>query len=126
MLYRRRTPAPAQLIVFLIALGIVVGAGFFVYDNINSGSPAATPTTAAALPTQAATQPPPTTATQMTTTVDPYRPQADAAIFIPSAGIYAPVITSIIRGGTWDVDNLGLNVGYLEGTAWVGRPGNIV
>ncbi|MEM6529919.1 MAG: sortase [Chloroflexota bacterium] len=126
MLYRQRTPASAQLLLFLIALGIVVGAGFFVYDNIRSSSPAVAPTVAAALPTQTITRPPPTTAPQITATADPYRPQADAEIFIPSAGIYAPVITAIIRGGTWDVDNLGLNVGYLEGTAWVGRPGNIV
>jgi LPXTG-site transpeptidase (sortase) family protein len=51
----------------------------------------------------------------------------DAQIIIPAAAINAPVIQSYITDGSWDVSNLGMNVGHLQGTTWLGRtPGNIV
>jgi len=56
---------------------------------------------------------------------DPYVPEG-AAIFIPSAGIYAPIVETYLDGVSWDVSQLGNNVGHLQGTPWVDSPGNVV
>ena len=53
-------------------------------------------------------------------------PAEDTSLFIPSIGVNAPVITAFLRDSTWDVTQLGTNIGYLQGTAWTDRPGNIV
>lgn len=50
----------------------------------------------------------------------------DTALFIPSAGIYAPIVQTYLDGVSWDVSQLGTNVGHLQGTAWIDTPGNVV
>lgn len=50
----------------------------------------------------------------------------ESAIFIPSAGIYAPIVQAYLDGVSWDVSQLGTNVGHLQGTSWVGASGNVV
>jgi len=48
-------------------------------------------------------------------------------LMIPRADVIAPVIrVHLGDGGTWNVSQLGYNAGHLEGTAWLGQPGNIV
>ena len=49
-----------------------------------------------------------------------------ATIFIPSAGIYSDIVRVYLDGTSWDVSQLGKNIGHLQGTPWVGEPGNIV
>lgn len=125
MLYRQRGPTPARTIVALILLGILVGVGFFVFDNVSmwGDTVAPAPTVVIDLPTAS---PSPAPTTYHTPTPPPDLPTHDASIFIPSAGIRAPIITAIIRDGTWDVTHLGTNVGYLQGTSWMTQPGNVV
>ena len=50
---------------------------------------------------------------------------------IPSLAISAPIteinIQQFPNGSiTWDTANLGMNIGHLQGTAWLDAPGNIV
>lgn len=51
---------------------------------------------------------------------------AGAAISIPALGIYAPIIEVSIENDSWDVSRLGVRVGHLQGTAWLGRGTHIV
>ena len=50
----------------------------------------------------------------------------NATLIIPSAGVVAPIVRVYIGGTSWDVSNLGNNVGHLEGTRWVSEKGNVV
>lgn len=48
-------------------------------------------------------------------------------LLIPRANVIAPVVrVHLGNGGTWDVSQLGHNAGHLEGTPWIGQPGNMV
>lgn len=51
---------------------------------------------------------------------------SDATIFIPSAGVLAPIVEVFLDGQSWDVSKLGANVGHLQGTSWLDAPGNVV
>jgi len=56
---------------------------------------------------------------------------SDVLLNIPALNISTPIVEIKIKqfpNGelTWDTQNLGMNVGHLEGTAWVDAPGNIV
>jgi len=50
----------------------------------------------------------------------------NAALVIPNAGIVAPIVRAYIGSGSWDVSNLGNNIGHLEGTRWIPESGNVV
>lgn len=123
-MYRPKRGLSLKALVVIAILGAVLGGGFYLYDNLFkrepnvfvSQPPPVLPTEINLLPTSVA--PPPT----------PSKPQpsASASILIPSVGVYAPVITAYLRDSTWDVTNLGTNVGYLQETAWIGSTGNIV
>ena len=113
----------------LVILGVVAGIAFLIFDNMrnNSASPAPTPTLAATI--APAGQP-----TAVSTSVaqpgseESYvnRPQPGTTnLFIPSAGIFTPVVEVFLDGTSWDVSQLGNNVGHLEGTAWVDTGGNV-
>jgi LPXTG-site transpeptidase (sortase) family protein len=116
----------------LILLGAMAGIVFLIYDQWSGdgdSSPSLSPpvTVMQVTPDEiAATSVPP----DSTATVIPSSGSntiTNANIFIPSAGIYATVIRVYLNDGTWNVDNLGDNVGHLEGTDWLGGgPGNIV
>lgn len=140
----RRNPNPINLIT-LIALGVLAGIFYLAYDSlIQSSNPVPAtevtiqtpipPTTAppvAAVPTTIATE-----ATNAAGTEAPpasiagYESIADAQILIPAAGISAPIIQVYLDGTSWDVSQLGMNVGHLQGTSWLStphaQPGNIV
>jgi LPXTG-site transpeptidase (sortase) family protein len=45
---------------------------------------------------------------------------------IPELGVYSPIIEVFLDGVSWDVTRLGIDVGHLQGTAWLDEPGNIV
>lgn len=51
---------------------------------------------------------------------------ADSVLFVPSAGIYAPIVQVYLDGISWDVTQLGRNAGHLQGTALPGEDGNVV
>lgn len=51
----------------------------------------------------------------------------DARILIPALAVNAPIVQTYLNSGSWDVSNLGMNVGHLEGTMWLDdMPGNVV
>lgn len=52
----------------------------------------------------------------------------NTTLFIPSAGVASRVIETYLDGQTWDVSQLGSNVGHLQGTPWIeqGVRGNVV
>jgi LPXTG-site transpeptidase (sortase) family protein len=137
-MYRRRSTSRGTFMK-LILLGVFSGLAFLVYDNLSApGSeppvviePIATPTPA--LPTEvpeADTPPPADTPTPaavangLTTGRDSV---SGSTLFIPAAGVFAPITRVYLDGVSWDVSNLGLNIGHLQGTAWMdSSPGNIV
>jgi len=126
MLYRSKKSTPGKVFALLIVLGILVGVGFFYYDNRSAQQNAPAATLAAQVAAPLTTISPAAPLQTTTPIANVVAPSPSSTIFIPSLAIYSPVITSIIRNGTWDVDNLGTNVGYLQGTAWLGQQGNIV
>lgn len=71
--------------------------------------------------------PSPTPAVEVTQTGFRQEIPSGTRIFIPRAGIEAPIIQAYLDGTSWDVSQLGRNVGHLEGTGWLGEPGaNVV
>lgn len=121
-------------IVQVILIGVLVGIMFLAYDYWRAEPEADQPPTeqVTAVPTaivsgdDPATNPP-TASTGTSLVSNNYNAIDDASIFIPAAGIAAPIIRVYLDGVSWNVDNLGENVGHLEGTTWMGSgPGNIV
>jgi len=45
---------------------------------------------------------------------------------VPTQGITTDVIDAYLNATSWDVTNLGMNVGHLQGTGWIDQLGNIV
>jgi LPXTG-site transpeptidase (sortase) family protein len=123
-MYRPQQTNSSRAIRTLILLGILVGVVFFLYDNYRNVE-TEIPTTESPV-TQPTQRPPTATPPVQATVSSQLGPAPDTTIFIPSAAIYAPVITSYLTTTTWDITGLGTNVGYLEGTAWLGETGNIV
>lgn len=134
-MYKRRKSSGLSFKV-LIFLGIFAGMAFVAYDKIaNRGdSPAQTqinqpftaPQTSASSSTTVNTN---TAASPDAQTASAQSPDAfaGAEIFIPSAGIIAPITQVYLDGVSWDVSRLGTNVGHLQGTSWLDdQPGNIV
>ena len=113
----------------LIFLGAMAGLVFLLYDQWSGREESPPPSpevTLIAQPQDIVTPPPPD---RVPTGIPGSELDSisEANIFIPSSGIYAAVIRVYLSNGTWNVDNLGDNVGHLEGTDWLGgAPGNIV
>lgn len=85
--------------------------------------PASPPTEVAVIPTEASTAtwtPAPTGIPIPTSTAYP-----KAVLYAPTAGINSSIVDVFMNGQSWDVSNLGNNVGHLQGTGWFGQPGNI-
>lgn len=89
----------------------------------------------ATVATEEATRPPATVTPSASDTPDaapsPTRSERsevppDSTLFIPSAAILSDIVQAYLDGQSWDVSQLSTNVGHLEGTAWVDRPGNVV
>lgn len=131
----RRSRKSSSSIVSLFILGMIAGMIFLFYDNLvtrrenvtfSQFSPTPRATRAAsigliALPTDTFA-PPPTATSPRAQRPDIY----GVELIVPAAGIYAPVIRVYLDGQSWDVTNLGANVGHLQGTAWLNTgPGNI-
>jgi len=116
-MYRRQRQSSSFLTI--IVLGIMLGVGFLLYQQWQNPAPVAPPA-----PTF--TPSPPPTATPEPVILPTATPMPRASIFIPTAGITAPIIEVYLDGESWDVQYLGQNAGHLQGTAWLGETGNIV
>lgn len=131
MLYRPQRGITGRTLLTIIIWGVVLGIGFLVYTEFFASTPEPTSEPVSMLatdtPTPIATpRDLPTAAATPIGNLFGQSPDDNTEIFIPSVGIYAPVITSFLRDGTWDVGNLGMNVGYLQGTSWLDESGNVV
>ena len=107
------------MITRLVFFGILIGIGFMVVQRLRYPPPdgaAAAPTLAqTAVTTAVPTFPPIYTST----------PYPNAVIYAPKSGINATIIDVYLDGKSWDVSQLGMNVGHLQGTGWFGKVGNI-
>ena len=123
-MYRQQRSGGILTIVFIGLLGLAIGVGYLAYDN-GWFSPQAAPTPTA-VPTQA--QAPDGTAEAIASpTVPPVQEVTHGARFYaPTAGIAGDIVQSYLDGTSWDVSQLGPNVGHLQGTAWMNDTGNIV
>ena len=114
-MYHQRQSRSGLLLPIL--LGILI-AGLFIY--INAPAPqaqtASPPAISTALPAPAVVQ-------QAISSPTP-QPRQQMSLVLPNAGVDAPIIEAFIRDGTWDVSNLGANVGHLIGTAPFDTVGN--
>lgn len=126
----------------IILLGVLIGVGFVIYDQLlrddvpdlpaSPEAPAFEPT--AADFTQATNVPDAGQPVVAEATVAPVAtlPGAvdigEASLLIPRTGAIAPITQVYLDGQSWDVSNLGMNIGHLQGTSWVTgtAPGNIV
>jgi len=138
-MYRQRRRIPITTIIFL---GLISGIAFLVYDQTRAPEPTIT-----AVPQNqaVATEVEPVVADENATdtpvfsgalavTPSPSPVVAsdlgpdieNAALVIPSAGIVAPIVRVYVGETSWDVSNLGNNIGHLEGTRWIPEEGNIV
>jgi LPXTG-site transpeptidase (sortase) family protein len=54
------------------------------------------------------------------------RSSAPASITIPALNISASVEEFPLSGHSWKIDQWDKGIGHLEGTAWLGEPGNMV
>ncbi|MBC8099885.1 MAG: sortase [Armatimonadetes bacterium] len=123
----RRQRNPFANLFTLILLGALAGVVFIVYDQVrtsNAPAPLVSPTVvvAAVLPTLTPTVMPTAIPTNSAGIVQL------AQLSIPRLGVFAPIIQVYLDEQSWDVSQLGRNVGYLQGTGWLdqAQPGNVV
>jgi LPXTG-site transpeptidase (sortase) family protein len=100
-------------------MGILVGVTLLYISS--GGVPAAPESAAPSAVADKATRAP-TLAVE--TPVSTEQTQIARRISLPNAAIYAPIIDVFVRDGTWDVAQLGAQVGHLFGTAPIGVVGN--
>lgn len=122
----------------IILLGLLAGIAFFVYDSFFRDSGETPPTDNApvvgaptANATAVAVDGPVGEATPFVVPTATLAPGAvdigEATLLIPRTGDLANIVQVYLDGTSWDVSNLGMNVGHLQGTAWVeGSRGNVV
>lgn len=121
-MYQRRRQSPILFFV-IITLGVVVGLVFVLSDNGAAPIAPLAPTSVLPVaPEMIANLP---TATALFQALDLPMPRADVELVVPAAGISAPIIQVFLDGSSWNVSQLGLNAGHLQGTAWLEAPGNI-
>lgn len=138
-MYRQRNSG--GMIGRLILLGVLAGVGFVVYDQIlrDDGSSDTPPNTSpdappvvqpTAVAVAADEQPAPvaTTTPVPAATLPGTVDIGEASLLIPRTGAIAPITQVYLDGTSWDVSNLGMSIGHLQGTSWVTGtvPGNIV
>jgi LPXTG-site transpeptidase (sortase) family protein len=131
-MYRRQKRNSFHILFRLAVLGAISGIAFLLIDNFWPAAPVPTTDTVteiATIPPSPTESQPGISATPQSTTelISPRDTVSGATLFIPAAGIYAPIIPAYLDGQSWNVNDLGMNVGHLQGTAWMDlSPGNIV
>ena len=75
------------------------------------------PPTPIPIPTAAGTLPP----TEVPAVAPPFQPHYERELFIPrlNLNVAMPIINVPLRNQTWDVRDLGHQIGYLQGTSWL-------
>jgi LPXTG-site transpeptidase (sortase) family protein len=120
-MYRTRRSSPS--IIVIVCLGILIGIGYLVYEGRNNTRPVVAPIATIEPTTTLA----PTLAGPTAAPTDSPREITDGARFYaPTAGISTRVIQSYLNGESWDIRDLGMYAGHLQGTAWMSEVGNIV
>ncbi len=130
---KRRSSTWGNIVLFSALIGLV-GGTLWLMQTLQPtvsdvpATPTVRPTVPAVIQTAAptervnTTEPPPTPAV-----ISHSNSIENASLFIPAAGINAPVIRVFLQDRGWDVSRLGMNVGHLQGTNWVDMgPGNVV
>lgn len=121
---RSRMPSnrsSGSLVIRLALVGALIGVGFLVVQRVRHPPPPAT--TIAELPTLTTTPVQTVAPTAVPLPTSTALPQA--ILYAPTAGINSPIVDVFMDGQSWDVSELGSNVGHLQGTSWFGQPGNI-
>jgi LPXTG-site transpeptidase (sortase) family protein len=102
-------------------LGLAAGVAYLIANREPPPAPVLEPIVTATISPMA-----PDAATAAPTAT-PAREMTDGARFYaPAAGITADIVETYLDGVSWDVSELGSNVGHLQGTAWMNATGNIV
>ncbi len=123
----------------LILLGILAGVAFLIYDQTrltlsdeNQLAPTATAIVELVVNENATATPQFSEQLVVTPSPTPILAQdlgpdiENAALVIPNAGIVAPIVQVYLGESSWDVSQLGNNIGHLEGTRWISETGNVV
>lgn len=129
-MYRRKQPLSGCALLQLILLGMLAGIIFLIYDNLSfdffnrSGDDSSPPVIDTTPETEFSVDeiisPETTPETTIPAPADASSSRGTATggtLFIPSAGILAPIVDVYLDGTSWDVSGLGMNVGHLQGTA---------
>lgn len=125
-MYQRQSGGLTTFLL-VVGLGLVAGLIYLAWDS-GIFSPQA-----AVQPVETVQQPTPDVTTEALAT--PTAPPASAAVreitegtrfYAPTAGIAGNVVETYLDGTSWDVSQLGPNIGHLQGTAWIQDVGNVV
>lgn len=109
--------------IILLIIGVMVGVVFVLYDQTRVITPPLNNND----PLEATITPIPATPDLQALTATPISGIiSNATLLIPAAGVTAPIIPVYLDGESWDVSQLGNNIGHLEGTPWLDQQGNIV
>ena len=123
---RSRLPSTRRnsgsLVFRFILLGVFIGIGFLITRPSRNPSAATTPEVAA-LPTLTPSIVP--TKIPTATPLPTNTPYPKANLTAPTVGINASIVDVYLDGKSWDVSQLGNNVGHLQGTGWFDQAGNI-
>ena len=121
-MYRQRHSGGVSTILVAIVIGLIAGVGYLMYDSSQGGAAVpVVPVTPTAAQVSAAALPMPTVTPLIRTEAS-----NGARFLAPTAGINSHVVQTYLNGISWDVSDLGANIGHLQGTAWTHQPGNIV
>ncbi len=110
-----------SLIMRLIVLGVVLGVGFLMVQRFRH--PPEPPPQVAGLTTLTPSAVPTKAPTAVPLPTNTAYPRANLSA--PSVGINADIVDVYLDGQSWDVTQLGNNIGHLQGTGWFGKTGNI-
>lgn len=108
-----------SLVFRVVMAGVLLGLTFLVIQRLRFPPPP--PVAIAPTITRAPTATPRPTAVPLPTNT----PYPKANLTAPTVGIDATIVDVYLDGHSWDVSQLGNNVGHLQGTGWFGQTGNI-
>lgn len=120
-MYRQQRSGGLPRLLIAVMLGLAAGVAYLIANREPPPAPVLEPIVTATISPMA-----PDAATAAPTAT-PAREMTDGARFYaPAAGITADIVETYLDGVSWDVSELGSNVGHLQGTAWMNATGNIV
>lgn len=118
-----RTRRSSSGITLAVCLGIIIAVVYLIRERQMTAPLAAVVPTAIVQPTVAEF---PALMPTLLPTPIPQEITEGARFFAPTAGISTRVIQSYLNGESWDIRDLGMYAGHLQGTAWMNEVGNIV